>query len=88
MFGSLRDEPATNWPEYFDRLKSHMERSGFSGEADDHRAIKKVLWDAGAFKLLPNHGGITVADHFQTFEALRDQVLRHMETNQADSDEA
>lgn len=88
MFGPLREEPAASWPEYFDQLKSHMEHSGFSSEPDDLRSIKRVLWDAGAFKLLPHHGGITVSDHFQTFEALRDHVARHMEANQSDSDEA
>ena len=86
MFGSLREEPAASWPEYFDRLRAHMERSGFSGEIDDLRSIKRVLWNAGTFKLIANHGGITLADHFQTFEELRDHVASHMEATKGGSD--
>lgn len=73
-FESLRARPAAGWPEYYERLKASLEDAGFVVEETGLRAIKKLLWEAQVFKMLPNQAGITFTDGFATIEALWEHV--------------
>lgn len=81
---SLRTKPAGGWPDYYERMKACIEAAGFAIERPGLQAIKKLVADAKGFKMLPNQGGITLADAFASVEDLwagvSDQMARALQT--------
>lgn len=75
---SLRTKPADSWPDYYERMKVGIEESGFVIERPGLQAIKKLVADAKGFKMLPNQGGITLADAFASVEDLWADVSEQM----------
>lgn len=75
---SLRATPAHGWPDYAERMKASLEAAGFAVEKPALQAIRKLLWESQAFKMLPDHGGITVADHLASVEQLQAVVAEHL----------
>jgi hypothetical protein len=74
-FKSLREKPAEGWPDYYDRLKTSIEASGFVVERPGLQGIKKLMTDIKAFNMLPNQGGVTLVDSFASIEDLWACVL-------------
>lgn len=80
-FESLRAKPADSWPDYYERLKASLDEAGVMVDRSGLQAIKKVMTDAKCFKMLPNQGGITLADSFTSLDDLWASVsdyLSHM----------
>lgn len=74
-FKALREKPAEGWPDYYDRLKTSIEVSGFVVERPGLQGIKKLMTDIKAFNMLPNQGGVTLVDSFASIEDLWACVL-------------
>ena len=50
--GSLHDQPALNWPDYYQRLGEVIIAAGL--DPDESKAVQGVMWRSHAFNMLPD----------------------------------